>query len=44
MLRGPRNRESKVSGKLVAVKFFHDQWMEKSPPLNHLRIKTKRKG
>ena len=38
------NRESTVAGKLVAVKFFHEQWMGKSLPLNHFRIKAVREG
>ena len=37
------NRESTVAGKLVAVNFFHEQWMGKSLPLNHFRIKAVRK-
>ena len=38
------NRESTLAGKLVAVNFFHEQWMGKSLPLNHFRIKTDREG
>ena len=29
------NRESTVAGKMVAVNFFHEQWMGKSLPLNY---------
>ena len=34
------NRESTVVGKMVAVNFFHEQWMGKSLALNHFRIKA----
>ena len=37
------NRESTVAGKLVAVKFFHEQWMGKMLPLNDFRIKAVKK-
>lgn len=32
-----RNRESTVAGKPVAVRFFLQQWIGWSLPLNHLR-------
>ena len=38
------NRESPVAGKLVAINFFHEQWMEKTLPLNHFRIKAVKEG
>ena len=38
------NRESTVAGKLVAVNFFHQQWMGRSLPLNHSRIKAVKEG
>ena len=38
------NRESTVVGKLVAVNFFHEQWMGKSLPRNHFRIKAVKEG
>ena len=38
------NWESTVAGKLVAVKFFHEQRMGRSLPLNHLRIKAVKEG
>ena len=36
------NRESTVAVKLVAVQFFHEQWMRKSLTQKHFRIKTVR--
>ena len=38
------NRDSTVAGKLVAVNFFHEQWMGKSLSLNHFRIKAVKVG
>ena len=38
------NRESTVAGKLVEVNLFHEQWMGKSLPLNHFRIKVVKEG
>ena len=38
------NRESTVAGKMVAVKFFHEQWMGKSLSLNHFLMKAVREA
>ena len=38
------NRESTVAGKLVAFDFVHEQWIRKSLPRNHFRIKAVREG
>ena len=38
------NRETTVAGKLVAVNFFHEQWVGRSLPLKHFRIKAVKEG
>ena len=38
------DRESTVAGKLMAVNFFHEQWMGKTLTLNHFRIKAVKEG
>ena len=44
LLRSTGEPESTVAGKLVAVNFFHEQWMGKTLPLNHFRIKAVKEG
>ena len=43
LLRGPREPRVDGSGQKVAVN-FHEQWMGKSLPLNHFRIKAVKEG
>lgn len=38
------NRETMMVGKSIAVNFFHMQWLGKSLPLNHFRIKMVKEG
>ena len=37
------NREKTRVGKLVAVNFFHEQWVGRSLPLDHFRVKAVKK-
>ena len=39
-----KNKEATVAGKLVAVSFYHEQWVGLSLPLQHFRIKAVWKG
>lgn len=42
MLRGTQKREATIAGRLVTVKFFHEQWMGRSLSLNHFGIKAEK--
>ena len=39
-----RNKEATVAGKLVAVNFYHEQWVGLSLPISHVRVKAVRQG
>ena len=44
LLRSPREPGVDGSGQLVAVNFFHEQWMGKTLPLKHFRIRAVKEG
>ena len=38
------NKEATVAGKLVAVNFYHQQWVGLSLPINYVRVRAVRQG
>ena len=39
-----KNKEATVAGKLVAVNFYHEQWVGLPLPISHARVKAVRQG
>lgn len=44
LLRGTRNREATLAGKLLGVNVFHEKWVGRILLSNHFRIKGVEEG